>query len=290
MRKIAGIILVLVLVSQAQCTLFTYNPYMLAHFDNHKDSYLYWRMARERGLIHNGMTLVHFDAHSDMDCVVGDYYDLWLKTHQLGPEKVEGVTNATFISAAVSEGLVSEIWWVLPDYLYWGERFDCVETFVSNGEPRTFYKYVRYCDCQKEDDHVVCTLMQVHQVAPPLITLDAYEKTEARVHFVTIGMLPHFDKEVLLDVDTDYFINTLDIDRYPDYFYNQGKITPWITMDRFMYVLNRTHIRSRMVTIAVSPPYTYKEYHYLSYVVADELDHYLSLLYPTEIEERFQVE
>ncbi|MBU7013185.1 MAG: UPF0489 family protein [Theionarchaea archaeon] len=290
MKRVLAILLIVVLASQVQCTLFTSNPYMIAHSANHKDAYLYWRIARERGLIQNGMTLVHFDAHSDMDCMVGDYYDLWLATCERGPDKVEGVTNATFISAAVGEGLVTEIWWVVPDYRYWRERFDSVETFISNGEPRTFYKYVKFCDCEKEEDHVVCALMQVHQVAPPLLTLDMYEKTETRVHFVTLGMLPHFEKEVLLDVDTDYFINALDIDRYPDYFYNQGEIVPWITIDRFMRVLNRIRINSRVVTIAVSPPYAFEEYHYLSYVVAEELDRYLSLLYPSEIKERFQVE
>lgn len=290
MKRILAALLTLVLISQAQCSLLTSSPYMLAHFDNHRDAYIYWRIARERGLIHNGMTLVHFDAHSDMDCVIGDYYEQWLATYQRGPEDVEGVTNATFVSAAVTEGLVTEIWWVLPDYLYWSERFDCIETFISNGEPRTFYKYVKYCDCQEENNHVVCTLMQVHTVAPPLLTLDMYEKTEARVHFVTIGMLPQFEEEVLLDVDTDYFINRLDIDRYPDYFYNQGEITPWITIERFMRVLHRIRIRSRVATVAVSPYYTHEEYHYLSNVVADELDRYLSFLYPTRITGRFQVE
>jgi hypothetical protein len=278
-RAVGCIVLMLLFASQIHCILIAYNPYMVAHFDNHRDAYIYWRQAYQKCLINEKMTLVHFDAHHDMDCLIGDYYDAWLSTYHLPPEEVKGFTNATFIDAAVNEGLVSEIWWVMPDYMYWGEHFDQLETFEYRGEPRQFYKYVRFCDCEREQSHIVCTMMDVHEVAPPLPTLDTYTKTDARVHFVTLDMLPHFDKEVLLDIDTDYFINFLDIERYPDFFYKDEKLNPWTTVDTFMEGITRIQIRSRVVTIAISPAYTHKDYHYLSWVVAERVNEYLSKIY-----------
>lgn len=278
-RVIGSVALIFIFSSQITCILVTDGPYMIAHFENHKDAYIYWRMAREKMLMHDNMTLVHFDAHHDMDCMVGMYYEEWLSTYTLSPREVKGITNATFIDAAVNEGLVSDIWWVMPDYLYWGQHFDQVETFVNQGEPTRFYKYVRFCDCQKEGNHIACTLMDVHQVAPPLPTPDKYTKTHVRVHFVTLDMLPRFEEEVLLDIDTDYFINLLDISRYPDYFYQDGFVRPWTSVEKVMKVLTDTQIKSRVVTIAVSPAYTHEEYYYLSWVVAERIGEYLFRVY-----------
>jgi hypothetical protein len=261
---------------------------MVAHFDNHKDAYIFWRIAYEKNLIHDDMTLVHFDAHHDMDCVIGVYYEQWLSTYMLSPQEVQGTTNATFIDAAVNEGLVEDIWWVIPDYLYWGQHFDQIETFVNQGEPTQFYKYVRFCDCQTQG-HIVCTLMDIHQVSPPLPTPDKYNKTSARVHFVTLDMLPHFEEEVLLDIDTDYFINLLDIPRYPDYFYEGEELRPWTTVEKVITVLEDIGIKSRVVTIAVSPPYTHEDYHYLSWVVAERIGEYLFTIYSTSERRSFSL-
>jgi len=269
--------------------MITDSQYIIAHFNNHRDAYIYWRIAREKNLINDHMTLVHFDAHHDMDCMVGEYYEKWLSTFTLSPREVKGITNATFIDAAVNEGLISEIWWVMPDYMYWGQHFDRLETFVIQGEPTLFHKYVRFCDCQKEDGHIVCILMDVHEVAPPLPTLDKYTKTHARVHFVTLDMLPSFDEKVLLDVDTDYFINLLDIPLYPDYFHEDGNLRPWISVERVMDVLTDIKIRSRMVTIAVSPHYTHEEYHCLSWVITERIAEYLSEIYSLKRKENFSM-
>ncbi len=279
---LSAVVLAVILSSQAQGVLITEGPYVLSYFENHRDAYISWRQAHEKNIIQEGMTLVHIDAHHDMDCVVGLYYEQWLFTYPLHAQDVQGVTNATFIDAAVNEGLISEIWWVMPDYLYWGEHFDEVSTFISQGEPRQFYKYVRFCDCELQEGHVVCTLMDIHEVAPPLTTLDRYEKTQARVHFVTLEMLPHFEEEVLLDIDTDYFINTLDISRYPDFFYKDGNVMPWISVDQFINILKEKEVKSRVVTIAVSPPYTHEDYHSLSWVVVERVEEYLSEIYSTK--------
>lgn len=278
-RVIGSLALILIFSSQITCILVTDGPYMIAHFDNHKDAYIYWRIAHERNLIHDNMILVHFDAHHDMDCVIGIYYEQWLSTYMLSPREVKGITNATFIDAAVNEGLVKEIWWVMPDYLYWGWHFDQLETFVRVGEPRQFYKYVRFCDCREEGGHIACTLMDIHHVSPPLPTPDTYTKTHARVHFITLDMLPSFEEEVLLDIDTDYFMNKLDIARYPAYFYDDGDLRPWISVEKFMDALMNTGIKSRVVTIAVSPSYTHERYHYLSWLLAEHLEMYLSEIY-----------
>ena len=288
-RGFISIALIFIITFQAHCILVTDGPYMIAHFDNHMDAYIYWRIAHDRGLIHDNMTLVHFDAHHDMDCVIGLYYEQWLATYMLSPEEVDGITNATFIDAAVNEGIVSDIWWVMPDYLYWGWHFDQLDTFVCNGEPAQFYKYVRFCDCQYENDHIACTLMDIHEVSPPLPTVDRYNKTHARVHFVTVDMLPHFEEEVLLDVDTDYFINLLDIPRYPDYFYEDGELRPWISVGEVMEVLRSINIRSRVVTIAVSPAYTHADFHYLSWVAAEYIEAYISQVYGSYRGESFSM-
>lgn len=288
-RVLALVALTILCISQINCTMVTDGQYMIAHFDNHRDAYIYWRIAYEKGLIHDNMILVHFDAHHDMDCLVGEYYEQWLSTYTLSPREVKGTTNATFIDAAVNEGLVSEIWWVMPDYMYWGQHFDQLDTFTCGGKPTIFHKYVRFCDCQKDNGHIVCTLMDVHQVAPPLPTLDTYTKTHARVHFVTSEMLPSFEEEVLLDIDTDYFINLLDIPLYPDYFYKDERVTPWISVEDVMNVLTDTGIRSRVVTIAVSPHYTHEEYHYLSWVMAERVADYLSKIYSLNGRQYFSV-
>lgn len=280
MRKILAVVAFLMfLSSQTQGTMVTDGQYIVAHFENHKDAYIWWREAFKKDLIHDDMILVHVDAHHDMDCLVGMYYDQWLSTYILSPREVEGVTNATFIDAAVNEGLVGEIWWVMPDYLYWGQHCDQLDTFMSQGEPRLFYKYVRFCDCEREQGHIVCTLMDIHQVAPPLITLDKYEKTNVRVHFATLDMLPNFGEEVLLDIDIDYFINSSDISRYPEYFYEDEDLSPWISVETFMDTVRTRKIRSRVITIAVSPSYTHEEYYYLSWALTEYVQSYLSGIY-----------
>ncbi len=162
--------------------------------------------------------------------------------------------------------------------MYWG-TYDDLETFVYQNSPKPFHKYVRFCDCQNEGGHIACTLMDVHQVAPPLPTIDLYKNTGVRVHFITIGMLPQFEKEVLLDIDTDYFINVQDISEYPSYFHEGDSVKPWISVETFMDVIKNTKIRSRAVTIAVSPPYTPEEYHSLSWFLAECIDEYLSGIY-----------
>lgn len=276
---LSAVVLVIILSSQVQGVLISEGPYVLSYFENHRDAYISWRQAHEKGIIQEGMTLVHIDAHHDMDCVVGLYYEQWLFTYPLHAESVQGVTNATFIDAAVNEGLITDIWWVMPDYLYWGEHFDEVATFTSQGEPRQFYKYVRFCDCEIEEGHVVCTLMDIHDVAPPLTTLDRYEKTQARVHFVTLEMLPSFEEEILLDIDTDYFANSMDVERYPDFFFREDKVAPWLSVDEFMEVITRLQLRSRVVTIARSSPYTVDECQYISWELVERLNAYLFLLY-----------
>ena len=281
-------ILVFILSSQIHCTMVSDGQYMIAHSDNHRDAYITWRQAREKGIICNGMILVHFDAHHDMDCLVGEYYEQWLSSYTLPPQEVRGTTNATFIDAAVNEGLIREIWWVMPDYMYWGDHFDSLDTFTKQGEPALFYKYVRFCDCQKEG-HVMCYLMDIHDVAPPLPTLDKYTKTDALVHFVTIDMLPHFEEEVLLDIDTDYFINGSDVLLYPEYFYEEGNLNPWISVDEFMAGVINTQMRSRVVTVALSSHYTHEEYHYLSWVLVECITEYLSGVYSNEKWESFSV-
>ena len=282
------VILVVLLSSHINCTMVTDGQYIIAHSDNHREAYITWRQARERSLIHNGMTLVHFDAHHDMDCLVEEYYELWLSTYSLPAEKVKGITNATFIDAAVNEGLINEIWWVMPDYLYWEQHFDSLDTFVSQGEPALFYKYVRFYDCQKEG-HISCYLMDIHDVAPTLPTLDKYIKTNVRVHFVTIDMLPHFKEEILLDIDSDYFINDSDILLYPHYFFEEENLNPWISVDEFMEALQNIRIKSRVVTIAVSSHYTHQDYHYLSWVITERIKEYLSGIYNNEQTKSFSI-
>jgi hypothetical protein len=288
-KALVFVVLLFFLSSQVTGVVLNENPntpYMVCHFDNHREAYIYWRMAREKGLIDNNMILVHFDAHHDMDCMVEDRYTQWQSTYNLGPEEVKGFTNGTFIDSAINEGLVSEIWWVIPDYMYWGEHYDQLETFISGGEPRKFYKYVRFCDCEKTD-HVECTLMDIHDVSPLLPLVERYTITNARVHFVTVDMLPRFDKEILLDIDTDYFINKADIDRYPEYF-DENDLRPWISVRKVVNTVINLRIKTRVVTVAISPAYTHEKYHYLAWEIARSLEEYLSGMYP-QYQERFLV-
>lgn len=221
-----AVFLVLVL-SPISSTVISDGPYMIAHRDTHEDAVAYWKHAYERTLIHEDMTLVYIGYGSCLDSV-----------HERSCTSSEGRVFTSFADAA-NEGLVSEIWWVLPDYLY----ENCKESGFLSRE---------VSNCTKEGDHIVCVLDSGSPSA---------QCTTVPVHVVGLEMLPPLEGEVLLDIDMDYF-------------YKNG--APWISVDTFMRTLASLQIRSRMVTMKV---HAQEEYFYFSWALTGRIDEYLSGFY-----------
>ncbi|MGO9603685.1 MAG: tetratricopeptide repeat protein [Candidatus Binataceae bacterium] len=69
-------------------------PTRIHLMENHDQAYYAWRDAGVRDRV-----LVHIDAHHDMWCI----------------EDNRGITIANFICPALREGIVSEIYWIVPD-------------------------------------------------------------------------------------------------------------------------------------------------------------------------------
>ncbi len=127
--------------------------------ENHDEAYYLWRDAGVKGA-----TLVHVDPHHDM----------W-------PTKGGPITVGSFIYRAMMEGIVSDIYWVVPDATFASPAN--VDLLLRNLEKLSHLHEVRV-----SEDRIM-GIYGGH-----------------RLEVCTSRGLPALGTEVLLDVDVDYFV------------------------------------------------------------------------------------
>ena len=176
-------------------------------FENHDEALTVWRKAGCADRI-----LVHVDAHHDM---------WWVDPGQ-------PVTIANFISPALRDGLLRELYWVVPD-----RSWDSAENRrqILHHVDRIKRQFPgRPAPTQIHRDRITTTLL-----GKPL-------------QICSIEGLPKFQEEVLLDLDVDFLI-------FPRVTYGNGDPhppLPWMWPEELLSRLDAGELKSDLVTIADS--------------------------------------
>ncbi len=133
--------------------------------ENHDEAYQVWRAS--------GLTdriLIHVDAHDDV---------CW------SPDQ-DSTNIANFICPALKEGIVKEVFWVVPD-----------QTWQTSKTLKPLRGRLK-------------TVMKKYPGASPAIQVQAHQISTAVLgkpfRVCTLGNLPDLGEKVLLDIDVDYFI------------------------------------------------------------------------------------
>ena len=132
--------------------------------ENHDQAYCIWRDAGVKDRI-----LVHIDAHHDM---------WWIDDNR-------SITIANFICPALKEGLVREVYWVVPDATW--------ESFAGRRALRKHLARIRKGFKSPEKPR-----FEARRVTATILG--------KRFVICSLDTLPRFAEPVLLDIDTDYLV------------------------------------------------------------------------------------
>lgn len=204
------------------------SPAPLHLFENHDQAYYLWRDSGLRDRI-----LVHIDAHHDM---------WWLDDNR-------GITIANFICPALKEGIVREVWWVVPDPT-WDSREG--RNAVRKHLRRILKKYPQ----SSRRPRINGASATATVLGKPLTVC-------------ALNSLPCFDEPVLLDIDTDYLIIRSVAYGSRD---AHGPI-PWRWPEHLAAQLKARNLRSALTTIvySVEGGYTPLKWKYLGDELAARL-------------------
>jgi tetratricopeptide (TPR) repeat protein len=179
----------------------------ILRIENHDEALPLWRASAGANRI-----LVHVDAHHDM---------WWVPAGQR-------VTIANFISPALREGILREIYWVVPDRSW--ESAENRRQIVHHLRRIQGEFPIRPARLEIARDHISTTLF-----GKPL-------------HVCSVESLPKFGESVLLDLDVDYLI-------FPRVTYGPGDLhpaLPWQWPGDLVRSLDARGVQSDLVTIAYS--------------------------------------
>ena len=204
--------------------------------ENHDEALPIWRNSAGASRI-----LLHVDAHHDM---------WWAPSGQK-------VTIANFISPALQEGILREIYWVVPN-----------RSWESAENRRHIFRHL--CRIQRQFPG---------SPAPFEISHDRISTTllGKQVCVCSVEALPKFEDHVLLDLDVDYLI-------LPRVTYGLGDphpALPWLWPEDLVGRLQACGLRTDLVTIAysVEGEFTPLRWKYLG----DELEAHLDSETPAQI-------
>jgi tetratricopeptide (TPR) repeat protein len=175
--------------------------------ENHDEALLIWRNSGCAGRI-----LIHVDAHHDM---------WWVAPGQT-------VTIANFISPALRDGMLREIYWVIPDRSW------------ESAENRRQILHHLYRIQEDFPDRSESIEIRHDRISTALLGKP--------LHICSVDGLPKFGEEVLLDLDVDYLI-------FPRVTYGPGDphpILPWTWPEDLLSRLHARKVQSDLVTIAYS--------------------------------------
>ena len=175
--------------------------------ENHDEALPIWRNSGCAGRI-----LIHVDAHHDM---------WWVAPGQ-------NVTIANFISPALQEGILREIYWIVPDRSWESAGNRCHILHHLSRMQKGFPGRPESIEIRR--DRISTTLL-----GKPL-------------HICSVDGLPKFSEEVLLDLDVDYLI-------FPRVTFGQTDphpVLPWTWPEDMLSRLHAREVQSDLVTIAYS--------------------------------------
>lgn len=186
---------------------FCLAPEQIHLVENHDAAYHIWRRAGFKD-----RTLVHVDAHHDM----------WR------PAGYKTINVANFISFALEEGLVKELFWIVPD-----------ATWDTAGGIAAVNSHARALARQYSS-----------RARPVRLGRECVEISlrDGNLTICSTRALPTISTTVLLDIDVDYFA----IDRVS---YHQRDIpvaVPWQWPDQMLAGLLARNVRSDLATISYS--------------------------------------
>lgn len=187
--------------------------------ENHDQAYYVWRDAGVKNQI-----LVHIDAHHDM---------WWIDDNS-------SITIANFICPALKEGLVAEVYWVVPD-----------ATWQSARGRRAVRRHLK-------------EILKKYPVKTPCVDTQAGISASILGKPLTVcslDALPVFDRSVLLDLDTDYLV----IPRVSYGRDDEHTEAPWRWPEELLARLASHRLSPDIVTVAYSVEggYTPLEWKYL---------------------------
>ena len=174
--------------------------------EQHDAAWLAWRRA---GFTRR--TLVHLDAH----------HDAWWV------DDLADISIANFISPAIAQGVVHEVFWVVPDPA-WQARGG--RRALARILARVARGYPTASRVRVGSDVVSVDLMGRRLIAGPL------------------AHLPRLDDPVLLDIDVDYLL----IPRFSTARRDRHAPVPWCWPDQLVVRLAAAGLRTDCVTIAYS--------------------------------------
>ena len=197
------------------------NPIVL--MENHDGAYRVWHQAGFREKI-----LVHIDAHDDLS---------W------APDG-DSLNIANFISLALREGIIREVFWVVPDH-----------TWESSKTRKPLLRRLKQLTAKFPG---ASPLLKVEEEQ---ISLTLSDKP---VRVCPLDQLPPLAEKVLLDIDTDFFTIPRACSRS-----DQHRSLPWCWPGELVARLKAKNLQAELVTIAYSVEggYTPVKWKYL----ADEL-------------------
>ncbi len=175
--------------------------------ENHDEAYQLWREAGVQRRI-----LIHVDAHHDM---------WWLRDGAR-------VTIANFISPALREDVVREVYWVVPD-----------QTWGSATNRRHVVSHCRKILNGYPGPRSRVQIGKNHLSTPVL---------GRPLHICSLSSLPPIAENVLLDIDVDFLI-------FPRVTYGRGDphgALPWCWPEELVARLRASGLSSDLVTIAYS--------------------------------------
>ena len=175
--------------------------------ENNDEAYHIWRAAQVADRI-----LVHIDAHPDLDWRDDD----------------EPVSITSFISRGIAQGLVREVYWIIPDPTWQDAR--CRKALIRHMQEVLSHYPGRH---------------PAPQVNGSEVTLQAL-KTRIRIR--PLRAFPQLEEPVLLDLDTDFLL----IPRLPDEEGRAPSTLPWCWPDALITCLKTHHLRVEIATVAYS--------------------------------------
>jgi tetratricopeptide (TPR) repeat protein len=209
--------------------------------EDHDGAYYAWKQAELRDRI-----AVHIDAHIDFGWIperdpvallnlrtlreieeASSTDSLWNFT---GRPADKLVNLGNYLNPALREGIVRSVYWVAPD------------GFFATPRRRTQLQAMLH-DIRKSNPHAL------REIAWTSGALHA-ELYGKRLTICPVSEIPHFDEEVLLDIDTDFLITASISPTYP--FPALPNTTPWIWPDELVAKLRERRLRAEWVTIAYS--------------------------------------
>lgn len=248
----------------------------------HGKAYSNWEMERIKGNLQDNAVLIHFDSHPDMGAA-------GILPRPMTREEAQNIEYyiASFISPAVLQGLVNEVYWVVPPSLNLEEWRIKIAQELQNEKDIFQQGYLKeLLEITKPGMKKIYVGIITHQndyqstyFSPFLpeenLMVRENESVEIlktiNVHTVSIEQLPDFSDEersVIIGFDEDYYLNApsepFDPQRTQEI---QDKIEEDVS------ILMEKHVEPDVISMALSPGYTPIPYmQVITETIVEELD------------------